>query len=185
MQRVRFDRRITVMLIVAIVSAAILVFLDQLTKRVFQDLYFEKGETAVIDGFFFFSYTLNSGSAYGFLSDKSWGQTIFMIITPIALVAFSVALFFAAKRNNKTLFIGLILVISGTVGNFIDRVANKAVIDFIVIRIGGVNIFGVFNLADVLMTFGIILLLIHLVFLEDGGLFRRKSGKNDEKTDGD
>lgn len=185
MQRVRFDRRIIVLLIVALVSAAILVFLDQFTKRVFRDLYFENGETTVIKDFFYFSYTLNTGSAYGFLSDKSWGQTLFMIITPIALVAFLGALFFAVKRGNKTLYAGLILVISGTVGNFIDRILYKAVTDFIIIRVNGVNVFGVFNLADVLMTFGIILLFVHLIFLEDGGLFKKKSGKNNENNNGD
>ena len=185
MQRVRLNRRIIILLIIAVVSAAVLVFLDQLTKRVFKDLYLNNGETTVIKDFFYFSYTLNTGSAYGFLSDKSWGQTLFLIITPIALLGFSVALFFAAKRMNKMLFIGLILVIAGTIGNFIDRVANKAVIDFIIIRINGVNIFGVFNLADVLMTFGIILLFVHLLFLEDGGLFKKKNGKKNENTNGD
>lgn len=177
MQRIRFNRRSIVLFIVALVSAAVLVFLDQLTKRVFKDLYFERGDTVVIKDFFYFSYTFNTGSAYGFLSDKSWGQTLFKIITPIALVAFFIALFFAVKRGNKTLYAGMILVISGTIGNFIDRIVYNAVTDFIVIRVNGVNIFGVFNLADVLMTFGIVLVFVHLVFLEDGGLLKKKNGK--------
>ena len=121
MQRIRFNRRRVIFLIVAIISTAILVFLDQLTKKLFTSLYERSGDTIVIKDFFYFSYAENSGSAYGFLSDKSWGQLFFKILTPFALVGFIAVLLLSIFKGYKTLYIGILFVIAGTIGNFIDR----------------------------------------------------------------
>ena len=176
MQRIRFDRRIIILSVVALVSVAVLVFLDQITKKAFYELYQKNGDTTVIKNFFYFSYTTNSGSAYGLFSDKSWGQLLFKIITPIALLAFVFIFAVAIKRWNKTLYVAMVLVTGGTIGNFIDRIFFSKVTDFIIIRIGGVDVFGVFNLADVFMTFGIILVFVHLLFLDKDGLFKKRNG---------
>lgn len=183
MQRTGINRNRLIIFIVAIIGIAVFVLLDRLTKNVFADLYEKNGNTVIIKDFFFFSLAKNSGSAYGFLSDVSWGQTFFKILTPVALVAFFVVLYFSVKLNYKTLLVGISLVISGTIGNFIDRIFFGEVTDFIVIRVGGVDIFGIFNLADVLMTVGIILVFVHLLFLGKDALFKGKNGNEKNSVD--
>ena len=88
--------------IIPIVVMILCVVFDQITKYAFRDLYFDKGTTVVIDGFFNLSYAENTGAAWSFLSDASWGQTFFKILTGVALIIF-VFIYTYAVKNNYTL----------------------------------------------------------------------------------
>ena len=79
MQRVGFNRKL-IWLITAAILVAVLVAVDQIAKKVFENLYLENGATTVIENFFYLSLTYNSGAAYSFLADTSWGQILFLII---------------------------------------------------------------------------------------------------------
>lgn len=177
MQRTGLDRRKIILEIVPILVMLVIILADQITKTYCKNLYENNGwrVTTVIDGFFDFTYTVNTGAAWSFLAGKSWAQTFFKVLTSIALVLFYGFYIYACKKDYKFLRYALILIIGGTIGNFIDRLAYNGVVDFLSFTFGSYD-FPVFNLADSYMTIGIIMLFIHYLFLDENKIF----GKNDK-----
>lgn len=185
MQRTRtFDRkRLIIFIIIPAVLVLALIGLDQITK------YFaarDNVNSTVIENFLYLSYSTNSGAGFSFLADKEWGQTLFKIITPFALVAFFTFYVFAVKKSYKWLAYSIVLVISGTIGNFIDRLLNSEVVDFLSFHFGN-YIFPTFNVADVCLTVGVIMLIVHFLFFDVNAVFKKKPKDENEKTadDGD
>ena len=181
MQRIRaFGRRqIVYLIVIPCIVLIALVVIDQLTKYAFQSLYETNGNTTVIKNFFYFTCVYNKGSAFSFLSEKSWGQLFFKILTPVALIAFIVFLIFAVKSENKWCIYSLILIISGTIGNYIDRLLYGKVTDFIGLQFGSYY-FPVFNFADICLTIGIIILIIYFLFIDKNAVFSKKKNTEDE-----
>ena len=69
------------------------------------------------------------------------------------------------QEKNKTKLVGIsfALILSGAIGNFIDRLLNGYVVDMF--RLDFIN-FPIFNVADVCLTVGVALMLIHVLFFE-------------------
>ncbi len=182
MQRTRLNgkRRGLIFIIASVVFAEVLIAADQLTKA-----YFTKalagGSISVISDFFYFTYVLNDGAAYGILSGH---RTLFLIITPIVIDAFIICYVYAYNKKYKTLIVALMLIICGALGNFIDRAfmasVDYKVTDFICIEIAGYKPFGTFNVADMELTAGVILFVVHLLFLDNNAIFtsKKSSDKN-------
>lgn len=135
--------------------------LDQITKAIVRVYLKPKGEVPVIKNFFSFTYVENQGGAWGILHGKLW---LFILITVAALGV----LFYFFKdfdlKNNAVYSIGIALLIAGTIGNFIDRIVLNYVTDFLDFIIFGYD-FPVFNVADICITCGVILLIIKIIFL--------------------
>ena len=161
MQGIRANRFGRIILeLIPLLVVVVCVVLDQVTKSCFKDLYFEKnGSTEVIKNFFYLTYTVNTGAAWSFLADVSWGQTFFKILTAVSLVLFVIFYVYAYKRNYKWLKYSIAIVVGGTIGNFIDRLSFSGVTDFISLVFGDYY-FPVFNLADSFLTVGVIMFLL-------------------------
>ncbi|EKK20972.1 Lipoprotein signal peptidase [Fructilactobacillus florum 8D] len=97
----------------------------------------------------------NTGAAWSFLSGHSW---VFTLLAAIALVLFSY--FLITNRNNAWLFWGLSLMLTGTVGNLLDRLVNGFVTDMLKLEIFN---FPIFNLADCYLTLGVLLIMIGIL----------------------
>ncbi len=181
MQGIRANRRRIVFEIICVAITAALIFADQMTKIYVKNLAENTTwkKTTVIEGFFYFDFLMNSGAAFGFLSDKTWGQTFFKIITVIALAAIVFFYVYVSKKNYKFLKFGVILIFAGAVGNFIDRIAYGAVVDFLSFILFGWYRFPTFNLADSYLTVGVVMLVIHYLFLDDNSIIPNKNGKKD------
>lgn len=179
MQGIRsYGRRRIIFEVIALSLIAILVLLDQITKYHFASKLNYGQVQPVIDGFFYFTYVLNKGAAWSFLNGVDWAQTLFKVLTIIAIVAFSYFSYVSSKKQYKWLKIALSFAIAGALGNFIDRVLLGAVIDFIGFTFGAYN-FPVFNLADSFLVVGVIMIMIHLFFLDNNAIFKRKNGQKD------
>ena len=185
MQRTRtFDRkRIVYFIVIPVIVIIALIACDQITKYLVEK---NKTNTTVINNFFYLSYALNSGAGFSFLADKSWGQTLFKIITPIALVGFISFYVFAVKKSYKWLTYALSLIIAGTIGNYIDRLLNSCVVDFLRFQFGR-YFFPTFNVADICLTVGVIMLIIHFLFFDNSALFKKqpKAAEENHKDDED
>lgn len=179
MQGTRANRRkriiiesLFVVLLLAIIA------IDQLTKSYFASNFNEMQKQVIIEDFFYFTHHRNSGSAWSFLSDVSWAQTFFKVLTVIALLAFGYFYYYSIKNNYKWLKVALVFTIAGTIGNFIDRLIFNEVIDFIGLIFWGYR-FPVFNIADSFLVVGTIMIIVHLMFLDKNAIFK----KNDEQKE--
>lgn len=166
----RWGRIILEILPIFLMIACVVV--DQITKFAFKEIYLNGGETIVIDGFFKLTYAENTGAAWSFLAEVSWGQTFFKILTGVALVAFVFMYIYAVKNNFTWLKFALALIIGGTIGNFIDRLFLGYVIDFLGFIFGDYH-FPIFNLADSFLCVGVIMLIIHFLFLDESAVFKK------------
>ncbi len=163
------------------------VALDQISK-ILVDSLMDRGESvAVIEDVFHITYVQNRGAAFGMLSDSRW---IFMILSTVGIAALCVYLFRFCKESN-IVKISLALVISGGVGNMIDRTLRGFVVDMIDMRFvriynfaeGEVTGFYVFNIADSFVCIGIAVILVWLVkeiVLEFKN--KKKADKKDENN---
>ena len=136
-----------------------LVFLDQATKLYIDSHMKLHQSIEVIKNFFQITYIRNPGAAFGILSSlKSPWLTLFFILTSI--VAVGIILFFYHKtpENQRLTLISFALIISGAIGNFIDRVFYGEVIDFLYFH-WHKHYWPAFNVADSCITVGVSLLL--------------------------
>ena len=146
----KFNYLIYLFIVVSLVS------LDQYTKSIILN-YFELYESkTIIDSFFSLTYVQNFGAGFSIMQNA---RTTFLIITPICLVGFT---YLFIKSNDKLSKTALLLMISGTIGNFIDRIVRIYVVDFLDFIIFGWD-FPIFNVADIFLTIGVCLYIIALI----------------------
>ena len=142
------------------VFSGLLVFIDQLTKSLAYKYLYNKEPVSLINNVLELVYVENRGAAFGILQNK---QTFFYILTIIVLIIIIVNLYNLKLYKKSILyFIFLILIFSGAVGNFIDRIRNKYVVDFIYFK--PID-FPVFNFADIYITIGCVLIIFSLLFI--------------------
>lgn len=133
-----------------------LIILDQISKIIVVRNMGLYQDIEIIHDFFYITSHRNKGAAWGMLQ----GQMTFFYIITIIMVGVLVYYLLTTKYNEKKLFyIALILMFSGAIGNFIDRIFRKEVVDFLNFYIFGYD-FPVFNIADSFLTIGIILFII-------------------------
>lgn len=135
-----------------------ILLVDQLSKAAVRAIMYVGESIHLIEGIFHITYVQNRGAAFGMLL----GQKLFLIIIPI--VAVLVALWYLKEHSDEhwTLHISLSLIISGGVGNLIDRIALGYVTDMFDFRI-----WPVFNVADIAVCIGAGLLILYTIFYYD------------------
>lgn len=169
------DKKKIVLAIVPILLLILLLLADQITKTHVKNLAESSSwvKTTVIAGFFEFRYVMNTGAAFSFLANVTWGQLFFKILTSVALVLFFAYYVFVCHKGQTWARFAMIFIFAGTIGNFIDRLCYDGVVDFISLIFGTYN-FPVFNLADAYMTVGVIMIIIQFLFVDENALFRKK-----------
>ena len=135
---------------------------DQGTKLVARDSLTIGAPEPVIDGFWDWELAYNDGAAF---SSFRGAQVVLSLLAVVVLVALGVVA--ARTRPEQRLKrIALAVIAGGAVGNLIDRVRDGAVTDFVRWKLAG-HAWPIFNVADVALVFGVMLLMI------DGILERR------------
>ena len=128
-------------------------FVDMLTKILTDGI-----SVRIWDGVFNFVSVHNTGGAWSILDEHTW---ILIVLTFLFLIAFFVFNYFFKQRTNLYL-VGFALVVGGAVGNLIDRLFLGYVRDFISLDFLG-N-FPVFNIADMCLLAGVIVLCVFFLF---------------------
>lgn len=138
-----------------------IVLFDQITKYLAVKNIVLNGNYKFFNGLLEFKYVKNYGAAFGILQEKKW---IFIVITIVVICVF---MLYLVKYNSETNLLkktALSFLIGGAIGNFIDRIRLGYVVDFIKIDlIKSIN-FPVFNIADIFIVIGTILLMIITIF---------------------
>ena len=157
--------------IVAVLGGLAILAIDQLTKY-FIISNFSLGQSAdFINGLIDIVYIHNEGAAWGMLSGKTW---ILVAFTTVAM-AFCGYLLWNYGRENKLMLTGLSLVVSGGIGNLIDRIfRNGKVIDFLHFEFWPE--FPVFNVADCAIVVGVGFLMLYFVIDTINEYKSKKSG---------
>lgn len=141
------------------------VILDRITKMwALKDLAIGR-DLIIIKNFFQFSYLENTGAAFGIFRDK----TIFLAIITFIIVIGILFYLFKYKPQSLILRLSLAFIISGAIGNLIDRVYYKYVVDFILLHYKDVYYFPTFNVADIFVTMGTALLALYVIKEEKNG----------------
>ena len=122
----------------------------------------------VVEGFFNLTHVRNSGVAFGIFSEQNSQLKPYLLIfvSIIAIIAILV-IFHQTEREKRLVQGGLVLVFSGAIGNLIDRVLHKEVIDFIDIFFNNRH-WPAFNVADACITIGVMLLAADLLLSSKG-----------------
>ena len=98
----------------------------------------------------------NEGIAFGLFSFTE--KTFYNFLTIIILIIILV-IFFMIFKNKGLKKYSLLMILGGALGNVYDRIVTKAVPDFIDLHVGNFHWF-IFNIADIFITFGVILMII-------------------------
>ena len=163
-----------------IIIMAAAVILDQITKLIVVNnmaapdpiTNFSHESITVIENIISFRRVHNYGAAWGILSDHRW---VFILVTAIAIVILPIFLYKYRKLHFLFGF-SLSLIIGGAIGNMIDRVFLGYVVDFLEFTF--IN-FPVFNVADICVTCGAVLMFIYIAFI-DKTLFAENPKKTKE-----
>lgn len=143
--------------------ALLIIFVDQWTKWLVVK-HMELGERIVIwDPYLNLLSHRNRGAAWGMLQGQMW---LFYIVTLVVIIG--ILYYFHKEAKGQPLFaISLMLLLGGAIGNFIDRLWRKEVVDFIDVLIPVIQYdFPIFNVADAALTVGVIVIILH-VFLDE------------------
>jgi len=146
-------------LILLAVTPLILI-VDQLTKLYIDGTMKLYQSIPVIDGLFNITYLRNRGAAFSFLAEASWRLPFFLLATVIAVIAILVA-FTKLRDDQRFAAVSLTLILSGAVGNLIDRVRLGEVIDFLDVYWRSHH-WPAFNVADSAICVGVALLALDM-----------------------
>ena len=165
-----------IMWIVDLMIVGILLTADQFSKFLAIVHLKDQNPYVILDGVLEFQYLENRGSAFGMLQN----QKFFILF--VGFIFMAVLLFFLfrlpAKKKYHFLHVLISMVIAGGIGNMADRAALGYVRDFIeytiVYTLFGQH-FAICNLADVFLTFGVILLIVYLIIYSVEDSKKRKT----------
>lgn len=144
-----------------------LVAFDQITK-LYVHTHFNLGESiSVIPDFFNLTYVRNFGAAFGFLAEShpTFREIFFLTMPPVALVII-LSLLRSVPDNDTIQIIALSSIFGGAIGNYIDRLRFRYVIDFFDFHLKNKYSWPAFNIADMAIVGGVGILLV-LMLLEN------------------
>ncbi|MFW6023045.1 MAG: signal peptidase II [Halanaerobiaceae bacterium] len=130
----------------------LIVIFDQLIKVVIQSNFVPGQSIPVINNIFHLTYVRNIGAGFGILAGR---RSFFIILTVLILIFLMIYRY--KMSSNIYSDIAIALIIGGAIGNLIDRVRLRYVVDYLDFRI-----WPVFNLADSAVSVGAVILMIYI-----------------------
>jgi signal peptidase II len=159
----------------AAITAVIFAILDQASKAIVV-AKFNLGESiAIIPGFFNLTYITNKGAAWGILHGKIWLLMLISVVV-FALIVWHIR---TLTEGWNERYFAMALIISGIIGNSIDRIWRKEVVDFLdfYIKVNDKSYsWPAFNVADSAITVGVIIYIAST-------LFRKSPKKSDVQVE--
>ena len=158
-KKIKLSKHFVLLLAITLPIFAIMLTADLVSKH-FLDASISLGEErSFIPGFVNLVLVHNKGAAWGMFS----GANIFLIILAFVFILGLGWLMFAERTKNPLFHISVGLVLSGCVGNLVDRLAFGYVRDFLHFEFW--QSFPVFNIADICLTIGVVLFAIYIVIM--------------------
>lgn len=163
--------------IIGAAASILFIFLDQFTKQLAVKYLMNQPNIVIIKGVFELQYLENRGAAFGIMQGQ---KSFFVIFTLIAMLA--IAWFYMKKipamKKYRFLEIICVMLFSGGIGNFIDRIRLNYVIDFFYFSLID---FPIFNVADIYVTVAaFVMIFLGLFYYKDEDydmIFKKKKDK--------
>lgn len=155
-----------------IIAGIVLILLDQGTKLWALTSLKPIHSMTLVEGFMDLTFVENRGVAFGMFSGQRWFILLLTAVITVVLVCFYRSL--PRKKEYRAVRVSILLILSGAVGNIIDRLFRGYVVDFFEFTFFE---WPVFNVADIYVVAGVILLAFLLIFVikdEDITLKRKK-----------
>ena len=137
------------------ISSIILIVIDIVIKLIISNNLILNQSISVINNFFYITYVKNTGVAWSILS----GKINLIIVITLAIIILLIIYIFNKKSYGVLEIISYSMLLSGSIGNLIDRIIYGYVIDYLDFNILGYD-YPIFNFADICIVIGIILILI-------------------------
>ena len=171
------SKRRIISIVIYIIMTSVLTQIDQITKYIAETNLYMKNDVDVIKNVLTFTYLRNDGSAFGMFSGRI---NAFLLLTVIivALITY-VIIRMPLNKRYLPMYIVCTMLVSGALGNFIDRVRFGYVRDFIYFKV--IN-FPVFNVADCYVTISVAMFIILILFVYKDNEFDFLSFKNKNKN---
>lgn len=125
---------------------------------------------------FSLTHITNKGAAWSMMEGKSW----FLIGFPLLAIGFGAVYMYLKRKDSRLQNISLALLIAGGIGNLIDRIWLKEVVDYIKFEPFK---FPVFNFADICVVIGVILLAVYFIFIEEPAKKEKSDTVNVKQSD--
>ncbi len=161
------------MVLLIIIVGIILTVADQLLKLWAISSLEPIGSITVIENIFSLTYVENRGAAWGMMAGAKW----YLIIMPIVIVVAAIAYLVIKKLSDPLLLWSVMLIVSGGLGNLIDRIFRGYVVDYLHATFID---FPVFNLADCCITIGAGLLILYVILSEIKERKEKKLGGDED-----
>lgn len=145
--------------------------LDQLTKLIIARNIRLYDSVKILPGFFNLSHIHNKGAVFGFFS-RSGSQSVFLLLTVASLAALCLVIYYFIRvpAEKMLLKMSFSLILAGALGNLLDRIVRGYVIDFLDFYIGRHH-WPFFNVADMCITIGALLLVFTFFFKKESQCF--------------
>ncbi|MCI1943722.1 signal peptidase II [Clostridium luticellarii] len=141
------------------------ILIDRISKIWAAQNLAQVSQVIIIKDVFSFFYLENRGAAFGILQNKVY----FLTFITVPVVAGMIYYMLRYRPKSVLVRVSLSLIVGGALGNLIDRLFYKYVVDFILVHFKDIYYFPVFNVADVLVVVGTILLIFYLLKEEKYG----------------
>ena len=138
---------------------------DQLTKKLIQQSMVLNQSIPVWDGIFSITYIHNTGAAFSMLAGKTQVLALFQVIIIGVILGYYIL---KGRKSHPLLRISLAMIVAGGIGNLIDRLTLGYVVDFL-----DFHFWPIFNVADIGVSAGCVLLAGYVFFIEG----KEKSGR--------
>ncbi|MBI1862373.1 MAG: signal peptidase II [Deltaproteobacteria bacterium] len=149
--------------------SGLIITLDQLTKQWFENRLTENAGHDLIPGLLTLTHRHSVGFAFGLLqTTPERFHTLFLLGIPAFALVLIVLIFIKLRDNQMVTSVALTAILSGAVGNLIDRIQLGYVVDFLVVRLGSKELLPALNVADSAIICGVLLMLINTVRQEIG-----------------
>ncbi|WNC73340.1 signal peptidase II [Thalassotalea psychrophila] len=159
--------------------ALIMLIIDQVTKQSVVALM-DYRESIKVMPFFNLTYVHNPGAAFSFLADQGgWQRWFFTAIAGVVSI-FLVVWMAKTPKQDKLIAISFALILSGAVGNLIDRMMFGYVIDFLDFYVGNKH-WPAFNVADSAIFVGAGLMILD-AFRDSANSAKQSDTKQESKT---
>lgn len=153
----------SLMFIISLIIITLLTLADQLIKMAVVN-NIDTGEIIRVIHFgdfdvFNLTHITNKGAAWSMMEGKTW----FLVGFPLVVILGGMVYMYFKRKESKLLMVSLALIISGGIGNLIDRIRLGEVVDYI--KFEPIN-FPVFNFADICVVVGVIVLAVYFLFFD-------------------